>query len=81
MAEGNWMRLNINLATRPYRDVRQFLRTWGTGTVLLALLTVGLCWYTFYAWHQTRNARGRSFAPCRARLTSWTANARPASPC
>lgn len=51
------MRLNINLATRPYRDVRQFLRTWGTGTVLLALLTVGLCWYTFHAWSQTRSAR------------------------
>lgn len=53
------MRLNINLATRPYRDVRQFLRTWGTGTALLALLTIGLCWYTFYAWHQSRNARSQ----------------------
>lgn len=51
------MRLDINLATRPYRDVRRFLRTWGTGTVLLALLTVGLCWYTFHAWSQTRSAR------------------------
>ncbi len=51
------MRLNINLATRPYRDVRQFLRTWGTGTVLLALLTAGLCWYTFHAWSQTRSGR------------------------
>ncbi|MGA2960762.1 MAG: PilN domain-containing protein [Candidatus Korobacteraceae bacterium] len=53
------MRLNINLATRPYRDVRRFLRTWGTGTALLALLTIGLCWYTFNAWHQTRNARAQ----------------------
>jgi type IV pilus assembly protein PilN len=53
------MRVNINLATRPYRDVRQFLRTWGTGTVLLALLTIGLCWYTFHAWHQSRSARGQ----------------------
>jgi type IV pilus assembly protein PilN len=51
------MRLDINLATRPYRDVRQFLRTWGTGTVLLALLTAGLCWYTFHAWSKTRSAR------------------------
>lgn len=51
------MRLDINLATRPYRDVRKFLQTWGTGTILLALLTVGLCWYTFHAWHQSRNAR------------------------
>jgi type IV pilus assembly protein PilN len=53
------MRVNINLATRPYRDVRQFLRTWGTGTVLLALLTIGLCWYNFHAWHQSRSARGQ----------------------
>ncbi len=51
------MRLNINLATRPYRDVRQFLQTWGSGTILLALLTLGLCWYTFHAWRQTRSAR------------------------
>ncbi len=53
------MRLKINLATRPYRDVRQFLRTWGSGTILLALLTVALCMYTYRAWHHTRNARAQ----------------------
>ncbi len=53
------MRLKINLATRPYRDVRQFLRTWGSGTILLALLTVGLCLYTYRAWHHTRDARAQ----------------------
>jgi len=51
------MKLKINLATRPYRDFRLFLRTWGTGTILLAVLTVGLCWYTYHAWHQTRYGR------------------------
>lgn len=53
------MRLKINLATRPYRDVRLFLETWGTATALLALLTLGLCWYTFHAWHQTRYSRAQ----------------------
>lgn len=53
------MRLKINLATRPYRDVRLFLETWGTATALLAVLTVGLCWYTYHAWHQTRYSRAQ----------------------
>jgi type IV pilus assembly protein PilN len=53
------MRLKINLATRPYRDVRLFLETWGTATALLAVLTLGLCWYTFHAWHQTRYSRAQ----------------------
>jgi len=53
------MRVNINLATRPYRDVRQFLRTWGTGTIVLALLTLWLCWYTFHVWQQSRSARAQ----------------------
>jgi type IV pilus assembly protein PilN len=51
------MRLKINLATRPYRDVRHFLQSWGTGTILLAVLTIGLCGYTYHAWHQTRYGR------------------------
>ena len=53
------MRLKINLATRPYRDVRLFLETWGTATALLAVLTIGLCWYTYHAWHQTRYSRAQ----------------------
>jgi type IV pilus assembly protein PilN len=33
------MRLNINLASQPYQDSRQFWTYWGTGIGLLALLT------------------------------------------
>jgi len=34
------MRLNINLASQPYEDSRQFWTYWGTGLALLALTTV-----------------------------------------
>src|SRR5581483_10086019 len=34
------MKLNINLATQPYEDSRQFWTYWGTGLGLLALLTL-----------------------------------------
>jgi hypothetical protein len=27
--------------------------------MVLALLTLGLCWYTFHAWHQSRSARAQ----------------------
>lgn len=33
------MRIDINLATRPYEDSRQFWTYWGTGIALLALAT------------------------------------------
>src|SRR5581483_11113074 len=33
------MRIDINLATRPYEDSRQFWTYWGTGLALLALAT------------------------------------------
>ena len=36
------MRLNINLASRPYEDVGEFYRTWGALTGLVALVTVVL---------------------------------------
>ena len=34
------MRLNINLASKPYEDSRQFWVYWGTGLGLLALVTI-----------------------------------------
>lgn len=34
------MRLNINLASQPYEDSRQFWTYWGTGLALLALTTL-----------------------------------------
>lgn len=36
------MRIDINLASRPYQDSRQFWSYWGTALGLLALLTAGL---------------------------------------
>src|ERR1700685_1971423 len=36
------MRLDINLATRPYEDAREFWTRWGWGVGLLAVLTVFL---------------------------------------
>ena len=38
------MRLNINLATKPYLDVRRVLMQWGSLVLLLALCTAGLVW-------------------------------------
>jgi type IV pilus assembly protein PilN len=51
------MRLDLNLATRPYRDVRQFLMTWGMGAAALALLTLALGSYVIYAWRESRSMR------------------------
>jgi type IV pilus assembly protein PilN len=51
------MRLNLNLATHPYRDVRQFLMTWGIAAAALAVITVALSVYAIYAWRQSRSTR------------------------
>jgi type IV pilus assembly protein PilN len=40
------MRIDINLATHPYEDSRNFWTYWGTGLVLLALATVLLGYLT-----------------------------------
>jgi len=44
------MRLDINLATRPYEDARVFWARWGTGVGLLALATVLLVGWTVRSW-------------------------------
>lgn len=49
------MRLNINLASRPYEDVRQFLVRWGTLALAMALLTGGLVFYAVSSWRQSRD--------------------------
>jgi Tfp pilus assembly protein PilN len=40
------MRLDINLASHPYEDARQFWQRWGTGLVALAVLAVLVVGYT-----------------------------------
>jgi type IV pilus assembly protein PilN len=44
------MRLDINLATRPYEDARDFWLKWGSGVGLLALLTLLLFGWTVHSW-------------------------------
>lgn len=36
------MRININLASQPYEDARQFWGYWGTGLIVLAMITLFL---------------------------------------
>jgi hypothetical protein len=48
------MRLNVNLATIPYKDVPRFLRRWGLVTLLLMLGTAALIWHTYSSWRDTR---------------------------
>jgi len=49
------MRFDINLASRPYQDVRQFLLRWGTATGALALFTVVLLGIAFAGWWGSRD--------------------------
>ena len=51
------MRLDINLATRPYEDAREFWARWGLGVGLLGLLTLFLLGLTVSDW--TKAGRDR----------------------
>jgi hypothetical protein len=44
------MRLNINLATSPYEDAREFWVRWGSAVAVLALITVALLGWTTRSW-------------------------------
>lgn len=44
------MRLNINLATHPYEDAREFWVKWGSAVGVLALLTLALLGWTVRGW-------------------------------
>jgi type IV pilus assembly protein PilN len=44
------MRLEVNLATRPYEDTRQFWVRWGTAVALIAILTLSLVYTTVMEW-------------------------------
>jgi len=47
------VRLNINLATKPYQDVQRVLLQWGPMVLLLAVCTVALAWTAISAWRES----------------------------
>jgi type IV pilus assembly protein PilN len=49
------MRLDINLASQPYEDARQFWMRWGTAVGALGLLTVVLVGMTITGWANARH--------------------------
>jgi type IV pilus assembly protein PilN len=51
------MRIDINLATHPYEDSAQFWVRWGSGLVLLSLVTILLISVTASGWVAARNDR------------------------
>lgn len=51
------MRLDINLATRPYEDARQFWMRWGLGVGALAALTLFLLLWTVREWRHAGRDR------------------------
>jgi len=53
------MRLDINLATQPYEDVRQFWLRWGTALAAAGILTLFLLAATFTGWFSARRDRVR----------------------
>ena len=48
------MRLDINLATQPYEDARQFWMRWGTALGAVALFTLVLLTLTITGWVNAR---------------------------
>src|ERR1700722_5611700 len=51
------MRLDINLASQPYEDARQFWMRWGTAVGALALLTLLLLALDIAGWINARRDR------------------------
>ncbi len=53
------MRLNINLATKPYLDLRRVLVQWGGLVLLLALCTAGLVWKAVSNWREASEGNAK----------------------
>ena len=51
------MRLEINLASRPYEHARQFWLKWGTGLALASIVTLALVVSTITGWYVARRDR------------------------
>jgi type IV pilus assembly protein PilN len=61
------MRVNINLATQPYQDVKRFLRRWGSIAALVAVLTGVLVYLAVSGYMQSRDVN-RQIADLRAEM-------------
>src|SRR5215467_9154417 len=48
------MRLDINLASQPYEDARQFWMRWGTALGIVGALTLVLLTMTITSWFNAR---------------------------
>jgi len=51
------MRLDINLASHPYEDAKEFWRQWGTGLAVMGLVTLFLIGLTLWKWHNAAKDR------------------------
>jgi len=51
------MRLDINLASQPYEDARQFWMRWGTAVVVVGVFTLVLLTLTITGWVNARRDR------------------------
>lgn len=71
------MRLDINLASRPYEDVAQFYRTWGTlagGVAAVTLVLLGLTLSSLHSAH----AVGKQTSKLRAQMAAFDEQKRAA---
>jgi len=55
------MRISINLATRPYEDLRSFFLRWGVLLAVMLAITAALVYKGFDGWRHTRDV-GHSIA-------------------
>jgi type IV pilus assembly protein PilN len=62
------MRISINLATRPYEDLRSFFLRWGLLLVFMVAITAGLVYKAFDGWRHTRDI-GHSIAEREAAMS------------
>jgi type IV pilus assembly protein PilN len=53
------MRLDINLASRPYEDAREFWKRWGLGLGIASIVTLALLTLTITGWYNARQDRKR----------------------
>jgi len=53
------MRIDINLASQPYEDARQFWMRWGTALAAVAVLTLALLAGTVIGWLNARRDRAK----------------------